>query len=67
MDCQCSLVAAGMALVELKRIKSTGIDSFYEAFNLNSLQPGSVVVVTTQSGMTIQIHRPKRKNDVAYM
>ncbi|HAX8917848.1 TPA: DUF4752 family protein [Escherichia coli] len=35
--------------------------SFYEAFNLNSLQPGSVVVVTTQSGMTIQIHKPKEE------
>ncbi|HCO3850868.1 TPA: DUF4752 family protein, partial [Escherichia coli] len=37
------------------------LDSFYEAFNLNSLQPGSVVVVTTQSGMTIQIHKPKEE------
>ncbi|MDA6175810.1 DUF4752 family protein, partial [Escherichia coli] len=36
-------------------------DSFYEAFNLNSLQPGYVIVVTTQSGMTIQIHKPKEE------
>ncbi|WP_115442025.1 DUF4752 family protein, partial [Escherichia coli] len=27
----------------------------------NSLQPGSVIVVTTQSGMTIQIHKPKEE------
>ncbi|HAM7130228.1 TPA: DUF4752 family protein [Escherichia coli] len=26
-----------------------------------SLQPGSVIVVTTQSGMTIQIHKPKEE------
>ncbi|EEV2748437.1 DUF4752 family protein, partial [Escherichia coli] len=37
------------------------LDSFYEAFNLNSLQPGYVIVVTTQSGMTIQIHKPKEE------
>lgn len=42
-----------------KNKKALALDSFYEAFNLNSLQPGSVVVVTTQSGMTIQIHKPK--------
>ncbi|EPM2252964.1 DUF4752 family protein, partial [Escherichia coli] len=42
-----------------KNKKALALDSFYEAFNLNSLQPGSVIVVTTQSGMTIQIHKPK--------
>lgn len=31
-----------------KNKKALALDSFYEAFNLNSLQPGSVVVVTTQ-------------------
>ncbi|EOJ4034539.1 DUF4752 family protein, partial [Escherichia coli] len=31
------------------------------AFNLNSLQPGSIIVVTTQSDMTIQIHKPKEE------
>lgn len=41
--------------------KALALDSFYEAFNLNSLQPGSVIVVTTQSGMTIQIHKPKEE------
>ncbi|CAR03829.1 hypothetical protein KYE034_02030 [Escherichia coli] len=41
--------------------KALALASFYEAFNLNSLQPGSVVVVTTQSGMTIQIHKPKEE------
>lgn len=35
-----------------KNKKALALASFYEAFNLNSLQPGSVVVVTTQSGMT---------------
>ncbi|EOQ1310282.1 DUF4752 family protein, partial [Escherichia coli] len=30
-------------------------------FNLNSLQPGSIIVVTTQSDMTIQIHKPKEE------
>ncbi|EHX7201209.1 DUF4752 family protein [Escherichia coli] len=44
-----------------KNKKALALDSFYEAFNLNSLQPGSVVVVTTQSGMTIQIHKPKEE------
>ncbi|EGE2961272.1 hypothetical protein DL284_05725 [Escherichia coli] len=29
--------------------------------NYSGLQPGSVVVVTTQSGMTIQIHKPKEE------
>ncbi|HBB1405842.1 TPA: DUF4752 family protein [Escherichia coli] len=41
--------------------KALALDSFYEAFNLNSLQPGSVIVVITQSGMTIQIHKPKEE------
>ena len=44
-----------------KNKKARALDSFYEAFNLNSLKPGSVVVVTTQSGMTIQIHKPKEE------
>lgn len=44
-----------------KNKKALALDSFYEAFNLNSLQPGSVIVVTTQSGMTIQIHKPKEE------
>lgn len=44
-----------------KNKKALALASFYEAFNLNSLQPGSVVVVTTQSGMTIQIHKPKEE------
>ncbi|EMO1344327.1 DUF4752 family protein [Escherichia coli] len=44
-----------------KNKKALALDSFYEAFNLNSLHPGSVVVVTTQSGMTIQIHKPKEE------
>ncbi|HIH3618878.1 TPA: DUF4752 family protein [Escherichia coli] len=44
-----------------KNKKALALDSFYEAFNLNSLHPGSVIVVTTQSGMTIQIHKPKEE------
>ncbi|WP_097333089.1 DUF4752 family protein [Escherichia coli] len=44
-----------------KNKKALAFDSFYEAFNLNSLQPGSVIVVTTQSGITIQIHKPKEE------
>ena len=44
-----------------KNKKALALDSFYEAFNLNSLQPGSGIVVTTQSGMTIQIHKPKEE------
>ncbi|EPR9225507.1 DUF4752 family protein [Citrobacter amalonaticus] len=39
--------------------KLLALDSFYEAFNLDDIQPGDAMVVTTESGMTIRIHKPK--------
>lgn len=54
-------VKVWVEVVNRKNKKALALDSFYEAFNLNSLQPGSVIVVTTQSGMTIQIHKPKEE------
>ncbi|MBT1934529.1 DUF4752 family protein [Enterobacter chengduensis] len=39
--------------------KLLALDSFYEAFNLGDIQPGNAMVVTTESGMTIRIHKPK--------
>lgn len=39
--------------------KLLALDYFYEAFNLGDIQPGNAMVVTTESGMTIRIHKPK--------
>lgn len=39
--------------------KTLAMDSFYEAFRLADIQPGQRVVITTESGMTIHILRPK--------
>ncbi|MGS4678779.1 DUF4752 family protein [Enterobacter soli] len=39
--------------------KLLALDSFYEAFRLADIEPGQRVVITTESGMTIHIIRPK--------
>ncbi|HDC4836692.1 MULTISPECIES: DUF4752 family protein [Enterobacter cloacae complex] len=39
--------------------KTLAMDSFYEAFRLADIEPGQRVVITTESGMTIHILRPK--------
>ncbi|MGK3192518.1 DUF4752 family protein [Enterobacter soli] len=39
--------------------KTLALDSFYEAFKLGDIKPGQGIVITTESGMTIHIRRPK--------
>lgn len=41
--------------------KALAIDSIYEAFNLYELEPGYTITAKTESGLVIQIHRPKVK------
>ncbi|HBZ9066330.1 TPA: DUF4752 family protein [Citrobacter freundii] len=49
----------GWRWLNRKDEKSLALDSFYEAFRLGDIQPGNAMVVTTESGMTIRIHKPK--------
>lgn len=39
--------------------KSLAIDSLYDAFDLEKLQPGESLIARTEKGLTIQIYRPK--------
>jgi hypothetical protein len=39
------------------------MDTFYEAFNLEAIQPGESLVVKAESGLTIRINRPDVKRD----
>lgn len=41
--------------------KLLALDSFYEAFNLEDIQPGDATTIITKSGMTIRIDKPKEK------
>ncbi|ELY2741318.1 DUF4752 family protein [Cronobacter turicensis] len=43
--------------------KSLAMDSFYEAFRLDKLEPGETLTAKTESGLVIQIHRPKVVHD----
>ena len=39
------------------------MDSFYEAFNLSTLEQGSSLIVKTEGGLVIQVYRPKAVRD----
>ncbi|MDN2486406.1 DUF4752 family protein [Kosakonia sacchari] len=43
--------------------KALAMDSFYEAFNLASLEPGHTLTAKTESGLVIQVYRPKAMRD----
>ncbi|USR61608.1 DUF4752 family protein [Lelliottia amnigena] len=43
--------------------QTLALDSFYEVFKLADIKPGQGLVVTTESGMTIRIHRPREVRD----
>ncbi|EDU9792860.1 DUF4752 family protein [Salmonella enterica] len=53
------LIRSGWRLWNRKDDKTLAMDSFYEAFRLAEIEPGQRVVITTESGMTIHIIRPK--------
>lgn len=53
------LLRRGWRLWNRKDEQTTAMDSFYEAFRLADIEPGQRVVITTESGMTIHIIRPK--------
>ncbi|MGX4988939.1 DUF4752 family protein [Enterobacter kobei] len=53
------LIRRGWRLWNRKDEKTLAMDSFYEAFRLADIEPGQRVVITTESGMTIHILRPK--------
>lgn len=53
------LIRRGWRLWNRKDEKTLAVDSFYEAFRLADIEPGQRVVITTESGMTIHILRPK--------
>lgn len=53
------LIRHGWRLWNRKDEKTLAMDSFYEAFRLADIEPGQRVVITTESGMTIHILRPK--------
>jgi hypothetical protein len=39
--------------------KALAMDSLYDAFGLDKLQPGESLIARTEGGLTIQIYRPK--------
>lgn len=43
--------------------KALAMDSLYEAFSLDKLEPGETLTAKTESGLVIQIHRPKAMRD----
>ena len=53
------LLRRGWRLWNRKDEQPLAMDSFYEAFRLADIEPGQRVVITTESGMTIHIIRPK--------
>ena len=53
------LLRRGWRLCNRKDEQTLAMDSFYEAFRLADIEPGQRVVITTESGMTIHILRPK--------
>lgn len=53
------LIRRGWRLWNRKDEQTLAMDSFYEAFKLAEIEPGQRVVITTESGMTIHIIRPK--------
>lgn len=53
------LIRSGWRLWNRKDEQTIAMDSFYEAFRLADIEPGQGVVITTESGMTIHIIRPK--------
>jgi len=53
------LLRRGWRLWNRKDEQTLAMDSFYEAFRLADINPGDSMVITTHSGMTIRIHRPK--------
>ncbi|HDS5417669.1 DUF4752 family protein [Enterobacter roggenkampii] len=53
------LIRRGWRLWNRKDEQTLAMDSFYEAFRLAEIEPGQRVVITTESGMSIHIVRPK--------
>ena len=41
--------------------KLLAMETFHEAFNLESIKPGQTLIVTAESGLTVFISRPKEK------
>ena len=53
------LLRRGWRLWNRKDEQTLAMESFYVAFRLADIEPGQRVVITTESGMTIHILRPK--------
>ncbi|EPH1022620.1 TPA: DUF4752 family protein [Enterobacter hormaechei subsp. xiangfangensis] len=53
------LLRRGWRLWNRKDEQTLAMESLYEAFRLADIEPGQRVVITTESGMTIHILRPK--------
>jgi len=43
--------------------KALAMDSLYEAFKLDKLEPGNTLTARTEGGLIIQIHREKVERD----
>ena len=57
------LFRLGWRLWNRKDEQHLALDSFYEAFKLADIKPGGGLVITTESGMTIRINKPKGNAD----
>ncbi|ELY5803527.1 DUF4752 family protein [Cronobacter sakazakii] len=58
-----AMLRRGWRWMNRKDEKALALDSFYEAFRLDKLEPGETLTAKTESGLVIQIHRPKVVQD----
>ncbi|EKK5196984.1 DUF4752 family protein [Cronobacter sakazakii] len=58
-----AMLRRGWRWMNRKDKKSLAMDTFYEAFRLDKLEPGETLTAKTESGLVIQVHRPKVVKD----
>ncbi|WP_105668977.1 DUF4752 family protein [Cronobacter dublinensis] len=58
-----AMLRQGWRWMNRKDEKSLAMDTFYEAFRLDKLEPGETLTAKTESGLVIQVHRPKVVKD----
>ncbi|WP_105634311.1 DUF4752 family protein [Cronobacter dublinensis] len=58
-----AMLRLGCRWVSRKDEKALAMQSLYEAFSLDKLEPGEMLTAKTEGGLVIQIHRQKVKGE----
>ncbi|EPB6469344.1 DUF4752 family protein [Cronobacter dublinensis] len=58
-----AMLRLGCRWVSRKDEKALAMQSLYEAFSLDKLEPGETLTAKTEGGLVIQIHRQKVKGE----